>query len=94
MAGDIAPVQLFFRGVEVGRTGFGVNVGVGVGKIGLSLVGVTGKGWNGVNEGAGFNGAETKITSAVGGGGREYDFLGVIAQPKIRSATPINVRRG
>ena len=71
MAGDTAPVQLFFRGVEVGRTGLGVNVGVGVGKMGLSLVGVMAKGWNGVNEGAGFNGAETKITSAVGRGGNE-----------------------
>jgi len=65
----------------VGKTGRGVLVGVAVGKMGRSLVGVGGRGWKAVGEGVESWGALINIVSGVGGRDSEGEKPGVNTQP-------------
>ena len=92
MEGEVYPDHLIPEGVEVGKMGLGVFVGVAVGKIGFSLVGVIGKGWKAVGVGVASIGAETKMMSGVGVGGIPEAILGVITHPLIRMRIPASIR--
>jgi len=64
----------------VGKTGRGVLVGVAVGKMGRSLVGVGGSGWKAVGVGAESRGTVINIVSGVGGRDSEGEEPGVNTQ--------------
>jgi len=88
MDGDVYPAHLIPEGVEVGKIGLGVLVGVAEGKIGLLLVGVIGMGWKAVGVGVASIGTDTKMISGVSVGGFPEAILGVITHPNTRKRIP------
>lgn len=90
--GDVYPAHLIPEGVEVGNMGLGVLVGVAVGKIGLSLVGVIGMGWKAVGVGVASIGADTKMISGVNVGGISAVIFGVITHPNTKKRIPMYIK--